>query len=165
MLDERVELLGHDVEQRRQLAGSPGQVLPRERPERHLADPEVGAPVEQVVDLVGALPVTVAQVSQPGLGRPAAVAVEDDRDVVGNDRLPHLMAEAVGVEPVEGREQRPRHGAASPPGDRERPRDERRGGDTLGHVFAYDTPASRKARSSRSISRAITSRCTWFVPS
>ena len=59
----------------------------------------------QFVGLVGAGSVPGRRLSQPEEARPAAVAIEDDCDVAGKRRARHLMAEPVGVEPVDRREE------------------------------------------------------------
>ena len=50
---DRAEGGGRDVGDRGDLVGRPAELLERQRPERHLADAEVGAPVEQLERLLG----------------------------------------------------------------------------------------------------------------
>ena len=162
--ERRIELLDDDVEQGGNLAAVPAEVLARKRPERDLGDSELRAPVEQIVDLGGTVPMSGRDVREARLAGPATVAVEDDREMVRHGGLPHLVAKPPRVRAVEGRQD---ECSGTPPDARqpgERRRVERRGLYALGHR-PYETPASRNARCSRSISRAITSRWTWFVPS
>jgi hypothetical protein len=51
---ERLELVGNDLEERRALTCRTGEVLVRERPDGHLLDSDPNAPVEELVELVGA---------------------------------------------------------------------------------------------------------------
>ena len=134
---ELVELLGYDVEERRELVAPSPEVLPGESPERHLGDPELGTPVEKLVDLVRTAPVTLVDAGEARLRREAPVPVEDDRNVLGHTGTPHLAAQAIRVDPVERRQEKP--------------------ADTLCHS-AQTTPASSETRFSRSISRAMTRR-------
>ena len=64
---ECVELRRDDLEERLDLALVPLEILPGQRPERDLVDPDLGAPGEQVVDLVGAVAVARPDVAEPEL--------------------------------------------------------------------------------------------------
>jgi hypothetical protein len=59
------------------------------------------APLEQVLDLRGADPVTVVRVDVAHLARPPAVAVTHDPDVAGHGLTGEQRAEPMLVHPVD----------------------------------------------------------------
>ena len=98
---QRGERVGRDVGDRADLVLRSAEVLDRQRPEGHLADAEVGAPVDHLERLLGAAPMADAMVGEALADRPAAVAVHDHRDVARSRAGHHLAAEALRVDRVD----------------------------------------------------------------
>src|SRR5436190_9651638 len=85
------------------------EVLGREHPERHRGDTQFGAPVQDLVELVGATLIDLAWIAQASLAGMAAISVQDDADVARHRPLRELMKEAALVNPIKGtQEQRSR---------------------------------------------------------
>jgi hypothetical protein len=102
-LCERLELLRDDLEETRKLRLGALEVLVGEGPDGHLVDAELGAPVEELVELVRAGAMARSRLLPPGARGPAAIPVEDDGDVAREGRALDLAAQPIGVEPVERR--------------------------------------------------------------
>ena len=75
---------------------------------------ERGAPVEQLVDLVGTAPVARTGVAQSLARRPAAVAVENHGQVPRRGGRLHLAPQPARVERVRRARERQRHAATAP---------------------------------------------------
>lgn len=107
-----------DAEQRDELLLGPVQVVRGEHPERDDLDVGLGAPAEQLLDLVRARLVALLGRPAGGLG-PAAVPVEDDPDVLGHLVMVEAAFHPACVEPVHQVAQvhcsLPLHAAAGPP--------------------------------------------------
>src|SRR5438045_8313368 len=70
------------------------EVLGREHPERHRGDTQFGAPVQDLVELVGATLINLARIAQAALASMAAISVQDDADMARHRPLLELMKES-----------------------------------------------------------------------
>lgn len=73
-----------DRQQRGDLVVAAAQVVGGEQPDRDGADTGLRAPLQQIGDVLGTDPVTVADVLEAGLAGPPPVAVDEQSDVVRN---------------------------------------------------------------------------------
>src|SRR5262245_37203436 len=77
------------------------EIVGREHPEADRADPDLGAPLQDLVELLGAQCVCLAQVGHAALERVTAVTVQDDTEMAGNVVAPNLLQETPPIEVVE----------------------------------------------------------------
>src|SRR5262245_12824586 len=77
------------------------EVVRREHPEADRRNADLGAPLEHVVELVGAERIGLAKVGHTPLEGEAAVAVEDDAEMARNGAVPYLTEQEPRVEIVE----------------------------------------------------------------
>ena len=81
--------------------GTTAQVVGGQQVDRDDPDAEVVAPAQELDHLRGAGAVTVGGRLERALARPAPVAVDDHRDVVGQRRIGQFAAKAGLIEAVE----------------------------------------------------------------
>src|SRR5262245_47388625 len=77
------------------------EVIDRKAPQRHGRDAQLGTPLDDLAELVGAEGVGGARIGEALLAGEASVAIEDDADMAWTRPLPHLAEEASLVEVVE----------------------------------------------------------------
>ena len=99
---EVVGQLGDDLEQRSEFLGrAAGEVIGREQVERRDLDPEIVAPLEELVILRRSRAMTVRRRLELALPGPATIAVDDHGDVPWERLLSEVAADAALVEAVE----------------------------------------------------------------
>src|SRR5262245_33127807 len=101
MLREPGQLRLDRRENARDLVRRPLEIVGREHPEADRADPDLGAPLQHLVELLGAQRVRLAQIGHAALERVATVTVKDDAEEAGDVAGSNLLEETPPVEVVE----------------------------------------------------------------
>ena len=103
---------GDDLQKRVDLFARPLEIVRRQQPQRDQLDADLVAPREELVDLVGAAPVTERGVA-PQLFRPPPISVEHDADMTRQISRPQPAHEPALIQSV----QQCRRGHLQPPID------------------------------------------------
>ena len=82
------------------LLGRAVEILIREGPQRHLPDPEINAPVDELESFLRSSPIALPRVRESFGRRRSSVAVHDDRDVDGPGSGQHRRAQSCRVDGV-----------------------------------------------------------------
>jgi hypothetical protein len=100
MVGDAGDGVGDDAQEAADLRALAVEVVGRQEPEGDVADADVHAPVEEVVDLVRPGEVAEVRVGHAALARVAPVAVEDDADMAGQEVGVQAGEEPPIVDPV-----------------------------------------------------------------
>ena len=84
-----------------QLLGRPAEVVAGQQPQRDDLDLRLGAPGEQVDDVVSSGPMAVADTAPASRSGPSAIAVEDDADMAGPRGSSERPDEPPLIDPVD----------------------------------------------------------------
>ena len=82
------------------------EVLGRKHPQRHRGNTQFGAPVQDIVKLLGTTLIDFTWIAQASLASMAAISVQDDANVARHRPLFELIQEPALVNPIKKTQQR-----------------------------------------------------------